>query len=176
MPSERSGRYVTFGSYRCFAPAPLPPCPPLVFDRDLTLALSGADRALARLDGAALTLPNPDLFVYAFMRQEAALSSQIEGTQASLEDLFEYEAVPEAAHPQSDVTEIINYIAAMRWGLAEIPALPLSKRLVPACMSAFWIRDADRRGPPGSSGRARTVSALRAVRSRMRHSFLPRFP
>ncbi|BDA86686.1 cell division protein Fic [Aureimonas sp. SA4125] len=96
----------------------------------MSLILSAADRALARLDGAALTLPNPELFVYAFMRQEAALSSQIEGTQASLEDLFEYEAVPEAAGAGSDVTEIINYIQAMNWGLDEINRLPLSKRLV----------------------------------------------
>ncbi|WP_252816034.1 Fic family protein [Mesorhizobium liriopis] len=119
-----------FGSYHCFAPAPLPLVPPVHFDGEMQLLLSSADRAVARLDGAALTLPNPDLFVYAFMRQEAALSSQIEGTQASLEDLFEYEAVPEAVAPHSDVTEIINYIQAMNWGLAELPQLPLSKRLV----------------------------------------------
>lgn len=126
--SERSGRYVVFGSYRCFEPAKLPPR--IAMDSELAIDLSGADRALARLDGAASTLPNPDLFVYAFMRQEAALSSQIEGTQASLEDLFEYEAVPEAAGTVSDVTEIINYIEAMRWGLAALAELPVSKRLV----------------------------------------------
>ena len=126
----RSGLYVMSGSYRCFSPAPLPPTPAIHFDAAMSLALSSADRALARLDGAALTLPNPDLFVYAFMRQEAALSSQIEGTQASLEDLFEYEAAPETAGPKSDVTEIINYIQAMNWGLEEIKCLPVSKRLV----------------------------------------------
>lgn len=126
----RSGSYVLFGSYRCFKPSPLPPDPPINYDGDLQLYLSAADRAIARLDGAALTLPNPDLFVYAFMRQEAALSSQIEGTQASLEDLFEYEAVPESIAPQSDVTQIINYIEAMKWGLDAIGQLPLSKRLV----------------------------------------------
>lgn len=129
-PSTRSGRYVASGGYRCFEPAPLPPDPSIRFDQDLQLLLSAADRAVARLDGAATTLPNPELFVYAFMRQEAALSSQIEGTQASLEDLFEYEAVPDAAGPHSDVTQIINYIDAMRWGLETLPHLPLSKRLV----------------------------------------------
>lgn len=127
---SRAGRYVQFGSYRCFSPAPLPPVPPIEFAGELQLALSAADRAVARLDGAASTLPNPELFVYAFMRQEATLSSQIEGTQASLEDLFEYEALPEAVIGQSDVSEIINYIDAMKWGLAELPSLPLSKRLV----------------------------------------------
>jgi len=126
----RSGSYVQSGSYRCFNPAPLPPDPPIHYDSQLQLLLSAADRAVARLDGAALTLPNPDLFVYAFMRQEAALSSQIEGTQASLEDLFEYEAIPEAVAPQSDVTQIINYIEAMKWGLDAIGRIPLSKRLV----------------------------------------------
>lgn len=128
--ATRSGSYVRVGSFRCFSPSPLPPDPAIAFDREMQLALSAADRAVARLDGAALTLPNPDLFVYAFMRQEAALSSQIEGTQASLEELFEYEAVPEAKPPQSDVTEIINYIQAMKWGLEELPHFPISKRLV----------------------------------------------
>ena len=88
------------------------------------LALSAADRAVARLDGASSTLPNPELFVYAFMRQEATLSSQMEGTQASLEDLFEYEALPEAVTGQSDISEIMNYIDAMKWGLAQRPSLP----------------------------------------------------
>ena len=126
----RSGRYVQCGSYRCFSPASLPPDPPLHFSKELQLELSAADRAVARLDGAASTMPNTDLFVYAFMRQEATLSSQIEGTQASLEDLFEYEALPEAVNRPGDVSEIVNYIAAMNWGLAELPRLPLSKRLV----------------------------------------------
>ena len=108
----------------------MPPDPPIDFTSEIRNPLSTADRAVARLDGAALTLPNPDLFVYAFMRQEAALSSQIEGTQASLEDLFEYEAVPQAAEPGSDVTEIIRYIEAMKWGLDEITRLPLSRRLI----------------------------------------------
>lgn len=146
----RSGKYVTFGSYRCFAPAPLPPNPPIAFDNEMTLALSAADRALARLDGAALTLPNPELFVYAFMRQEAALSSQIEGTQASLEDLFEYEAVPESAAPTSDVTEIINYIQAMNWGLAEIKKFPLSKRLVQGLHERLLAKGRGAARDPGS--------------------------
>lgn len=160
----RSGDYVQFGGYRCFAPGKLPPVPPVAFDSEMQLILSAADRAVARLDGAALTIPNPDLFVYAFMRQEAALSSQIEGTQASLEDLFEYEAIPQAAGPQSDVTEIINYIQAMKWGLEEIGRLPLSKRLVRGLHERLLAtgRGAGRNpgtfrqgqnhiGPPGSS-------------------------
>lgn len=90
--------------------------------------MSAADRALARLDGATVNLPNPDLFVYAFMRQEAVLSSQIEGTQASLEDVLQYEAGTAGAN--DDLTEVINYLNAIKWGLDELKALPVCLRLV----------------------------------------------
>jgi len=96
----------------------------------LQLALSNADRALARLDGAALILPNPELFVYAFMRQEAVLSSQIEGTQSSLDDLFEYEAQPEGVETTADIIEVVHYIEAMNWGLSQLDKLPVCLRLV----------------------------------------------
>lgn len=124
----RSGTYVTFGAIRCFDPGRLPPYPPIQLDGALATALSRADRALARLDGATLTLPDPDLFVYAFMRQEAVLSSQIEGTQASLDDLLEFESGSSLAG--RDVGEIVNYLDAMRWGLEEIARRPVSLGLV----------------------------------------------
>jgi Fic family protein len=85
---------------------------------------------LARLDGATSTLPNPDLFVYAFMRQEAVLSSQIEGTQASLEDILEYEASTDTVQQTDDLREVINYLAAMDYGLEKLPKLPVSCRLI----------------------------------------------
>jgi len=97
---------------------------------EMVVAMSSADRALARLDGAALNLPNPDLFVYAFMRQEAVLSSQIEGTQASLEDVLEYEANEEGVEKTDDITEVINYLDAMDWGLGQLPELPICLRLI----------------------------------------------
>jgi Fic family protein len=93
-------------------------------------SLSRADRALARLDGATQLLPNPDLFVYAFMRQEAVLSSQIEGTQASLEDVFEYEAAADGGIKDDDITEVVNYLEAMKWGLDELDKIPVSLRLI----------------------------------------------
>jgi Fic family protein len=99
-------------------------------DDRLQVALSAADRALARLDGATLTLPDPDLFVYAFMRQEAVLSSQIEGTQASLDDLFEYEAAISSPDRDEDIEEVVNYIRAMNWALDELDRLPISIRLI----------------------------------------------
>lgn len=126
----RAGEYTKLGSVSSFSPSPLPPSPPMELTPSLAILLSNADRALARLDGATLTLPNPELFVYSFMRQEAVLSSQIEGTQASLEDVFEYEAKEEEEAETDDITEVINYIRAMTTGIKELPNLPISKRLI----------------------------------------------
>jgi Fic family protein len=90
---HRAGRYIAQpAGYRAFIPAPLPPDPPVALGSDLQALLSRADYALGRLDGAVLTLPNPDLFVLMYVRKEAVLSSQIEGTQSSLQDLLAAEA------------------------------------------------------------------------------------
>src|SRR5580658_10360589 len=78
--------------YRAFIPAPLPPTPPVRIHGRLQTLLSQADLALGRLDGSIQTLPNPDLFVFMYVRKEAVLSSQIEGTQSSLQDLLSAEA------------------------------------------------------------------------------------
>lgn len=92
-PSARAGHYQRQASgYRAFIPAPLPPDPPVALKGELQRLLSKADRALGRLDGSVLTLPNPDLFVFMYVRKEAVLSSQIEGTQSSLQDLLAAEA------------------------------------------------------------------------------------
>ncbi len=78
----RAGQYIRQPTgYQAFIPAPLPPSPPLTFDEPLGAALSQADQAIGRLDGVTSTLPDPDLFVAMYVRQEAVLSSQIEGTQ-----------------------------------------------------------------------------------------------
>src|SRR5438552_11147967 len=90
---NRAGRYCQQPTgYRAFLPAPLPPDPPVRIERELQALLSHADRALGRLDGSIQTLPNPDLFIYMYVRKEAVLSSQIEGTQSSLQDLLAAEA------------------------------------------------------------------------------------
>lgn len=89
----RAGRYVTQPrGYRAFIPAPLPSSPPLRLEGELQRLLSQADLALGRLDGSIQTLPNPDLFVFMYVRKEAVLSSQIEGTQSSLQDVLAAEA------------------------------------------------------------------------------------
>lgn len=92
--------------------------------------LSRADRALGRLDGATEALPNPDLFVLMYVRKEAVLSSQIEGTQASLIDVLEFEAAPVRDGRFQDVEEVVNYTAAMNHGLMRLNELPLSLRLI----------------------------------------------
>src|SRR5579884_1924015 len=127
--SNRAGRYVRQpGGYRAFIPAPLPPDPPVALDEPLRTLLSQADYALGRLDGAVLTLPNPDLFV--FVRKEAVLSSQIEGTQSSLQNLLAAEARLNDPDEPDDVSEVVSYVRAMNHGLKRLAKLPVSVRLI----------------------------------------------
>jgi Fic family protein len=90
--------------------------------------LSQADLALGRLDGCSSILPNPDFFVAMYVRYEAVLSSQIEGTQSTLEDLLKFES--EGDDKTKDVAEVVNYVSAMNHGLARLNELPLSLRLI----------------------------------------------
>lgn len=129
--STRAGRYIQQSTgYRAFMPAPLPPQPMLDLSGELQNLLSKADRALGRLDGSVLTLPNPDLFVYMYVRKEAVLSSQIEGTQSSLQDLLAAEARMLDPSLPRDVDEVVSYVRAMKQGLARLPELPVSVRLI----------------------------------------------
>lgn len=127
-----AGRYVTQATgYQAYIPALLPPAPPIAIRGETLAQLSRADRALGRLDGVSSILPNPDLFVAMFVRHEAVLSSQIEGTQSTLEDILEFEASENAKAPQhKDVEEVVNYVRAMNFGLARLEELPLSLRLL----------------------------------------------
>ncbi|MBA2723201.1 MAG: Fic family protein, partial [Methylibium sp.] len=103
----RAGRYIPQSTgYRAFMPAPLPPDPPVAYDGELQTLLSNADRDLARLDAIASLLPNPDLFVAMYVRHEAVLSSQIEGTQSTLEDVLAYEADALRDDTPKDVEEV----------------------------------------------------------------------
>jgi Fic family protein len=128
--NKRAGTYISQPSgYKAFIPAALPPTPTLAIDAELQNLLSNADRALGRLDGSITTLPNPDLFVFMYVRKEAVLSSQIEGTQSSLQDVLAAEAQILDRQRPSDVREVLNYIGALRFGLERLPALPVSVRL-----------------------------------------------
>lgn len=129
--SHRAGTYRRQSTgYRAFYPAPLPPEPPIRIEGDFQRLLSQADRALGRLDGSIQILPNPDLFVLMYVRKEAVLSSQIEGTQSSLQDLLAAEAKLFTPNLPKDVNEVINYVDAMNFGLARLKELPLSLRLI----------------------------------------------
>lgn len=129
--STRAGRYVAQpGGYRAFAPAPLPPRPALRLEGEIQALVSDADRALGRLDGSVHTLPNPDLFVSMYVRKEAVMSSQIEGTQSTIDDLLAKEAAPRAYGGPADVEEVTGYVRAMNHGLARLADIPVSVRLV----------------------------------------------
>jgi Fic family protein len=116
--------------YRAFIPAPLPPDPPLAFDAQLATVLAKASTALGRLDGVAATLPNPELFVAMYVRREAVLSSQIEGTQSTLDDVLAFEIDPARPSLPHDIKEVVNYVSTMDYGLARLDSLPLSLRLL----------------------------------------------
>jgi Fic family protein len=129
--SARAGRLISQPTgYRAFVPVPLPPVPSIALDGELLRLLSDADRALARLDAISTFLPNPNLFVAMYVRQEAVLSSQIEGTQSTLEDVLAYEANATHNKAPKDVEEVVNYVRAMNHGLKRLPELPLSLRLL----------------------------------------------
>jgi len=114
--------------YWVFVPNPLPPA--LSYDRDLTSLLSEADRLLGELSGTGRLLPNPYLLISPYMRREAVSSSRIEGTQASLSDLFFFEAADQEKPKVPDVREVKNYVRAMEYGLDRLTKLPVSLRLV----------------------------------------------
>jgi Fic family protein len=116
--------------YSAFIPAPLPPDPPLSFDGQLATILAGAGTALGRLDGVAATLPNPELFVAMYVRREAVLSSQIEGTQSTLDDVLAFEIDSDRSKLPQDIEEVVNYVNAMNYGLTRLETLPLSLRLL----------------------------------------------
>jgi Fic family protein len=128
---SRAGRYIQQPTgYKAFVPAPLPPDPPIDYGGELQALLSEADRDIGRLDALASLLPNPDLFVAMYVRHEAVLSSQIEGTQSTLEDVLAYEVDAVGDNTPKDVAEVVNYVRAMNHGLRRLPELPLSLRLL----------------------------------------------
>lgn len=126
---EKNGRLIrgTQG-YWAFVPNNLPP--QLTITIDLVNQLSEADRALSELAGVARTLPNPHILIDPFVRREAVLSSRIEGTQASLSDVFFFEAGSWKEKEVPDVREVLNYVKALEYGLTRLKELPLSLRLI----------------------------------------------
>jgi len=113
-----------------FIPAALPPDPPLELNGDTINLLSEADIALGRLDGVAEFAPNPNLFLTMYVRKEAVMSSQIEGTQATLLDVLKFEAERGEGDTQAEIGEVVSYVAAINYGLSRLAQLPLSLRLI----------------------------------------------
>ncbi len=127
--SQRAGRWIKqTAGYRAYIPNPLPPTPALQLDGDILHLLSQANINLGKLDGLTSVIKDADLFVYLFVRKEALLSSQIEGTQCSLEDVLADEK--SAANKKDDIEEVSNYVAAMNKGLRRLAELPISGRLL----------------------------------------------
>lgn len=133
ISTSRIGRFVESAiggeKVRAFVPPPLPPNPPIdllgLLDR-----LTRAERALGRLDGITMLLPSQELILYMYVRKEAVLSSQIEGTQSTLSDLLRFETEAQAGKPIDDIREVSNYVDAMMYGLKRLEELPLSLRLI----------------------------------------------
>jgi Fic family protein len=116
---------------RAFVPFPLPPAPPLELTGERQGLLERATLALGRLDSIALLLPDPQMFLYAYVRREAVLSSQIEGTQSSLSDLLLFELDEQPGVPFDDVVEVSNYVAALEHGMARLrEGFPVCSRLL----------------------------------------------
>ncbi len=129
--SIRAGRIIkTISGYEAFVPAKLPPIPSIQIDTEMLQLLSSADNRLGRLDGITQTLPNPELFVAMYVKKEAVLSSQIEGTQASLADVLNEGDQAGKSFSPDGVREVVNYVNAMQWGLKRLEELPLSLRLI----------------------------------------------
>ena len=130
-----TGRYetteITGEQVRAFVPNPLPPMTSIDLDAPLQRKLESAGLALGRLDGVSTLLPDKSLFLYSYVRKEAVLSSQIEGTQSSLSDLLLFELEEAPGVPIDDVVEVSNYVSALAHGLARLQAgFPLSNRLL----------------------------------------------
>src|SRR5262245_11891836 len=127
---------------RAFVPDPLPPLPALELDAGIQELVEKAMLALGRLDGLTTVLPDPQIFLYSYVRKEAVLSSQIEGTQSSLSDLLLFEMEGIASVPLDDVQEVTNYVAARSYGLKRLEKLPLSLRLLKEIHGDWeaWLR------------------------------------
>lgn len=133
IPESRLGSHVTVATVgeavQAFVPPPLPPEPPVRL-HELQTLLDRANQALGRLDGISSVLPDASLFLYMYVRKEALLSSQIEGTQSSLSELLRFEDDHKADVPVRDVEEVSNYVAAMSHGIRRLAELPVSTRLI----------------------------------------------
>lgn len=154
LKMTRAGKYVQQpGGYKAFIPNNLPPDPPITYDGELSILLEEASLALGELKGLAEIIPNPNFFITMYVRKEALLSSQIEGTQASLVDLIDAETKKDYAIP-AEIREVRNYIEALYFGLERVKELPVSLRLLKE-IHKILLKDV--RGSTRNPGEFRTV-------------------
>ncbi|MBQ6158028.1 MAG: Fic family protein [Thermoguttaceae bacterium] len=147
---NRAGHFVQGAGFKTFVPAKLPPNPPIQNDSEMQQLLMLAERHLGQLNGITQFLPNPDLFVAMYVRKEALLSAQIEGTQASFIDVLNAEYKNEQS---DDTDEVVNYVQAMNWGLQALETLPICLRLI---RNIHYILIQNTRGSDKRPGEFRT--------------------
>src|SRR5215831_1317720 len=159
MQRGHTGHYVSLPSAdgekaHAFVPHPLPPKPHLHLDAELQELVERATLALGRLDGLTASLPEPTLFIYSYIRKEAVLSSQIEGTQSSLSDLLLFEVEGTASVPLDDVQEVSRYAAAMSHGIKRLKELPISLRLIKELHGVLLAKGRGSQQEPGEFRRS----------------------
>lgn len=159
MQRGETGRYEVSSAggeaVRAFVPATLPPVPPLVLDGQLQKLLEQAVLAVGRLDSLSALLPDTGLFLYTYVRKEAVLSSQIEGTQSSLSDLLLFELEEAPGVPFDDVIEVSNYVAALEHGLTRLRGdFPLCNRLIREIHGVLLARGRGSTKDPGEFRRS----------------------
>jgi len=159
MKRSTTGTYHTTATageqVRAFVPLPLPPVPPLEIAGARQRLLERATLAVGRLDSISTLLPDPHLFLYSYVRREAVLSSQIEGTQSSLSDLLLFELEEAPGSPLDDVVEVSNYISALEHGMARLrEGFPLSNRLLREMHAALMSRGRGSDKEPGEFRRS----------------------
>ncbi|MFZ5655349.1 MAG: Fic family protein [Pseudomonadota bacterium] len=153
------GRYLTVTTagepFQAFVPEPLPPEPPVVWSAALRRRFDAALVALGRLDAVTALLPNASLLLYSFVRKEAVLSSQIEGTQSSLADLLLYEIDEQPGVPMDDAREVSRCVAALEHGLQKLRGgLPLCTRLLCEMHKVLLTHPGGRGKTPGEVRRS----------------------
>lgn len=159
MHRDITGRYISSPAggeiVNAFVPNPLPPAPPLEINEARQRLLERATLAVGRLDSVSTLLPDPQLFLYAYVRREAVLSSQIEGTQSSLSDLLLFELGEAPGVPFDDVVEVSNYIAALEHGMARLrEGFPLCNRLLREMHARLMARGRGSDKAPGEFRRS----------------------
>lgn len=157
--ARTTGRYIRQQSgpegYSAFVPVPLPPDPPIEYTANLIRELDRAAAAVGRLDAVSVDIPDAKIFLYTYVRKEAVLSSQIEGTQSTLSDLLLYENKSAPGAPLHDVIEVSNYVAALEHGLKRLRGgFPLSLRLITEMHGVLMRRGRGGHATPGEFRRS----------------------